>query len=366
MGHANSIHDVECTRVTDGLSGWHDEYGGCTAMDHRIVACNDDGTMVAERRHCAGGLVVESVTLDCGFCRPGECVDVDTCRIVPPEGFVYVPPGSFTMGCDDETRCEPIEAPAHEVTLTRGLFVATTELGDVELARARRDVSVWEWLEAGGDVRSFVRSADNFERPAYPYYLGLPDQSYGFWFNTLSERAGLDSCFAGNHLVDGIASGLTHPAECSGYRPPTEAEWEYFARAGTTGPTWIDLEVPPDASCEDQLASFAEYERLRCREVWESPSPVRGALQPNPFGLYDTLGNPSEIVFDSAVPVPFDEQAEIDPWGGAERAVRGNPATLPLRASARSAFNSVERRNTMRAVRTAPPEADPSWEPERD
>lgn len=359
-----AIRDVDCTRVTDGLSGWHDEFGGCTAMDHRIVACNDDGTLTAERRQCDGGLVVDSVTLDCGFCRLGECVDIEACRIVPPEGFVYVPPGTFTMGCDDETRCEPNEAPAHEVTLTRGLFVSAEELSYAEFLRARRDVSVWEWMDAGGDIRSFVSTEGHPGQLAYAFFLGLPDGSLGYTFQLLNERAGLPNCFATNHVSDGLAEGLAHPADCVGYRPPTEAEWEYFTRAGTTGETYVELDLPAELSCEEQQDAFAEYERLRCGS-WGDPPITGGALRPNPLGLYDTLGNPSELVLDASELYAFGEEPETDPWGGPGRVVRGNPFALPVRASARWPVNVLEI-SVLRPVRTAPPEADPSWEPRRD
>jgi formylglycine-generating enzyme required for sulfatase activity len=72
------------------------------------------------------------------------------------------------------------------------------------------------------------------------------------------------------------------------YRLPTEAEWEYAARAGTETVYWWGNEVKQGlANC------------LGCGSRWagKEPAPV-GSFKPNPFGLYDTSGNVSEWVQD--------------------------------------------------------------------
>ena len=71
------------------------------------------------------------------------------------------------------------------------------------------------------------------------------------------------------------------------YRLPTEAEWEYAARAGTETGYWWGNEMKPDmANCNGGA-----------RWGGKQTSPV-GFLQPNPFGLYDTAGNVAEWVED--------------------------------------------------------------------
>jgi formylglycine-generating enzyme required for sulfatase activity len=66
------------------------------------------------------------------------------------------------------------------------------------------------------------------------------------------------------------------------YRLPTEAEWEYAARAGTTTQYWWGNEIGSDkANCAN------------CDKQWDYTAPT-GSFAPNPFGLYDTAGNVRE------------------------------------------------------------------------
>ena len=82
--------------------------------------------------------------------------------------------------------------------------------------------------------------------------------------NALSLREGLTACYEGARFVG---------PSCTGYRLPTEAEWEYSARAGTTR----------DATDLEHVAWFQKNSNDR-------PHPVQ-QKQPNAWGIYDMLGN---------------------------------------------------------------------------
>ncbi|MEE8428133.1 MAG: SUMF1/EgtB/PvdO family nonheme iron enzyme, partial [Gammaproteobacteria bacterium] len=105
------------------------------------------------------------------------------------------------------------------------------------------------------------------------------------------------------------------------YRLPSEAEWEYVARAGTISPHWWNR-LPPNANCFDCGGSWAGVK----------VAPV-GRFHANPFGLYDTAGNVAEWTQDCYYPnykgAPNDGSARLE-VGCNHRVVRGGDYSTPL------------------------------------
>ena len=110
------------------------------------------------------------------------------------------------------------------------------------------------------------------------------------------------------------------------YRLPSEAEWEYAARAGVDQPRWWG---PLDEACRyENIADRGDYISQRgigCRDGYLLQAPV-GAFPPNPWGFHDMLGNVGEMVQDVFISgyagVPNDGAA-FDPPGGGMRVIRG-------------------------------------------
>ncbi|MCC3282700.1 formylglycine-generating enzyme family protein [Arthrobacter caoxuetaonis] len=114
--------------------------------------------------------------------------------------------------------------------------------------------------------------------------------------NAASVRDGLAPVYLVNKEI------VTWQTEISGYRLPTEAEWEYACRAGTTGPHYGPLA---------HIAWTAEDEVEELQAV--------GSKEPNLFGLYDTLGNVWEWCWDLLDPARYGDYRVFRGGGFADK-----------------------------------------------
>lgn len=184
--------------------------------------------------------------------------------------LVVIPAGDFVMGSPpDESGRFDAEGPQHPVALrafalgrydvTVGEFLIFLQETGYQPEPCDRILGLM-WHSPGGGVAYPPGSADLPRQPAA--CLSWDDaQAYVKWLN-----------------------GKVHPAPRTGdgpYRLPSEAEWEYAARAGTTTARWWgDMIGSGNANCNG------------CGSRWDNKllAPV-GGFSPNGFGLYDMLGN---------------------------------------------------------------------------
>ncbi len=180
--------------------------------------------------------------------------------------FVRIQPGEFMMGCSSgDNQCYENEKPAYRVRITKGF-----EMGKYEVTQA-------QWESVMGSNPSNFRGAD---RPV----------------ERVSWNDAQDFLQKLNSRQDGYR-----------YRLPTEAEWEYAARAGTTG------------SYAGNLDAMAWYSINSGGQT----HPV-GQKQPNAWGLYDMHGNVWEWAQDWFG--NYAAAAQTDPGGpvnGQSRVQRG-------------------------------------------
>jgi formylglycine-generating enzyme required for sulfatase activity len=236
-------------------------------------------------------------------------------RLSPRDGlrYVWIPAGSFQMGCSTgDTECEPAESPRHLVKLTKGFWMGQTEV----------TVEAWSRF-AKATIREMPPEPVDGKLPQNPGWAQrqFPMENIS-WSESKSYCA-----WAGGAL-------------------PTEAQWEYAARAGTTesryGPvdeiawyTYNSGNQPIDLQgvAPGQYQARIEQNANRVHAV--------ATKRPNAWGLYDMLGNVNEWVSDWSNDRYYQESPEADPAGaetGKLHTWRGGSYYRPsavMRASAR-------------------------------
>jgi formylglycine-generating enzyme required for sulfatase activity len=159
-------------------------------------------------------------------------------RVNPKDGlkYVWIPAGTFMMGCSKgDTECDGDENPSHQVTITKGFWLGQTE------------VTVGAYKRFAGAIGR--------QMPVAPAFNG------GWATDSMP-------------IVNVDWNDATAFCAWAGGRLPTEAEWEYAARAGSTGARYGPI---------DEVAWYDNNSGQMTHEV--------GQKQANGFGLYDMLGN---------------------------------------------------------------------------
>ncbi|MFC5394729.1 SUMF1/EgtB/PvdO family nonheme iron enzyme [Bosea vestrisii] len=230
--------------------------------------------------------------------------DCDDC----PE-LSLIPAGSFEMGSNEMFE---FEKPVHAVTIARPFYIGTDEV-----TFAQWDACV---AEGGCSYRPGDRNLGRGKRPVTDIHWNDAN-AYLVWLSYKTGRK---------------------------YRLPTEAEWEYAARAGTT------TSYPWGNSVDKEMANC-----LGCNAQPRRQANEVGQFPPNRFGLRDMAGNAAEWVADcwseTYRAAPLDGSAYA-PAGCRERVLRGgsfNNDPRYLRSAARFKYESDVRfyTNGFRVVR---------------
>jgi formylglycine-generating enzyme required for sulfatase activity len=200
--------------------------------------------------------------------------------------FVLIPAGKFLMGSpnSDET-AEDSEKPQHPVEITKPFYLSVYEVTQAEYEQ----VVGSNPSHFKGDMRQPVENVSWFDAVAF--------------CNRLSERERILPYYKVDGETVSIIGG-------NGYRLPTEAEWEYACRAGTT----TKWNFGDD---ESKLGDCAWY----YGNSGEKPHRV-GEKKPNLWGLYDMHGNVWEWCWDWFDIQTYEAEFVRDPMGPPNSSVK--------------------------------------------
>ncbi|MCP4550122.1 MAG: SUMF1/EgtB/PvdO family nonheme iron enzyme [bacterium] len=215
----------------------------------------------------------------------------------------------FDQGSPEDEPGRDADELQHPVMLTRELICSPTEVTQAE----------WTAL-VGSNPSTYV--GDDLPVHNITWLQAIN------YCNLLSASEGMDAVYT---VVGSDASGVSCDFEANGWRLPTEAEWEYFCRAGaTTALCNGEITIVEPLQEDPNLAAVGWYD-------WNTsdlpdpdqtaallqPQPV-GGKAPNALGLYDMHGNVREMCWDWYV--AYQEGEVMDPTGlagGYQKVIRG-------------------------------------------
>ena len=245
--------------------------------------------------------VIEKSTV--GMAAPLPQTSAGSVKTNPKDGqrYVWIPPGTFTMGCSEgDSECYDDEKPAHRVEISKGFWLGQTA------------VTVGAW-------KRYTRATGK----------ALPPEP------KLLDRA-LNSDWADDQqpIVNITWAEAGEFCQQAGGHLPTEAEWEFAARAGSAGSRYGSL---------DAIAWYADNSgksRIDSAEIPKTDQKTYGTRlnangngphgvaqkEPNAWKLYDMLGNVSQWTADWYNEKYYEQKEGKDPGGppgGQYRTVRG-------------------------------------------
>jgi sulfatase modifying factor 1 len=204
---------------------------------------------------------------------------------VAREGFIWVNPGTFAMGSPWSELNRELDEVQHTVTITKGFWISDHEVTQSEFNKL---------MDGGWPFISFLGDSRPVE--------GVSWYDANIYCRRLTEK--------------GRSIGIITAQQQ--YRLPTEAEWEYAARAGTTGAQYGE---------KGTVAWYGSNSGGKTHSV--------KTKAPNSWGAYDMLGNVGEWCSDWYGEYIGDATNPVGPGSGSVKVVRGGSWTENIRLADR-------------------------------
>ncbi|MBL0210281.1 MAG: formylglycine-generating enzyme family protein [Holophagaceae bacterium] len=243
---------------TNGTGAINPAIGSVTSGGSTPITPSGTITYTLTVTNTAGASVTATakVTVDGGGTFTVQIPDASNPGHTVPMDFVLIPAGTFIMGSDNplDTWGESFSKPTHTVTISQPFYLAKYECTQ-EQYRAVMNANPSHFQTVGGGS-----TVDDFTRPV--------------------EMVRWDDI---RRPTTGFLAKLAAAVPGQIFRLPTEAEWEYACRAGTTTAYSFGEDNIPNVSYLTQYGWFQGISDSRTHPV--------GSKWPNPWGLYDMHGN---------------------------------------------------------------------------
>lgn len=217
------------------------------------------------------------------------------------DNMVLISAGSFDMGNTGAYSGITDDKPVHRVTISRDFLMSKYE------------ITQKQYEEVIGTNPSYFKG-ENLPVETVSWYDAVE------FCNKLSEKEGLEPYY----IINGTDVQCNWDA--GGYRLPTEAEWEYACKAGTTTDFYSGSLTNPDCSPIDANLDIIGW---YCGNFSNSTIHEVGQKEPNAFGLYDMSGNVLEWCwdwYDFYLSTPITDPS--GPSNGMYRVMRGGAWTV--------------------------------------